>query len=94
MSVELLNERRWRTGEVISDSEAAEFIACQQRRIADLEEQLQRNNLSVDGWRRADQNCICEPCGKTYLDHPYGGPILHDRTMILHRLCDGSLVKL
>lgn len=93
--VELLNDQRKRTGEILTDWEAALYIACLERRVQDLVGELDRRGLGqeVDGFRRADKNCLCS-CGKTYGEHPYGGPILYDRSMILHRLCDGSLVKL
>lgn len=82
------------TGEVLDDWEAAKYIACLHQRIADLEGEFSRRAISADDYRRADQNCVCPDCNKLYIDHPYGGPIVYDRSMILHRLCSGDLVKL
>lgn len=47
---------------------------------------------------RAAGECLCETCGKLYREHPMGGPFTEtmgtDPRQWLHRLCDGSLVKL
>ena len=54
-------------------------------------------------FRRADQHCVCKQCGEEYWKHPYDTryPIAESMWVhadrpeyILHRLCDGSLVKL
>lgn len=94
MDVQLIGENGKFTQERLSSLEASRYIACLERRVADLRGELERREIDVDDFRRADQNCICPQCQKTYDEHPYGGPILHDRSMILRRLCDGSLVKL
>ncbi len=41
---------------------------------------------------RAAGECVCS-CGKTYYKHPMAGPLFEGHRW-LHRLCDGSLVKL
>lgn len=94
MSVRLLDSNMRPTGESMDEWEASKYIACLERRIADLEGELQRRGLDVDDFRRADQNAVCQDCGKTFGEHPYGGPITYDRSMILRRLCNGELVKL
>jgi len=47
-------------------------------------------------WRRADQACVCVACGLIYGVHPLDPNALLDQDgrPWLHRLCDGSLVKL
>lgn len=82
------------TGEKLSVVEASQYIACLEQRVADLEGELARHQIEVDDFYRADQHCVCKICSKTYGEHPYGGQILSDRSMILHRLCNGELVKL
>ncbi len=42
---------------------------------------------------RADGRCLCKSCGLTYYRHPMAGPKAYDGSQILHRLCDGTLVK-
>jgi hypothetical protein len=75
-----------------------------QAAIADATAQRSKAGLDIDpDFRRADQHCVCDQCGKEYWQHPYDTryPIapsmwVHaDRPeYILHLLCDGSLVKL
>jgi hypothetical protein len=40
-------------------------------------------------FRRAGGGCICSICGKEYREHPHNDPWFW-----LHKLCDGSHVKL
>ena len=94
MSIPILNEQGKFTGEELSELEAAKYIATLLCRVADLEGEINRRRIEVDDFRRADQNCICSECGKTYRDHPYGGAIGYDRSLFCHRLCNGDLVKL
>lgn len=46
--------------------------------------------------RRASGDCVCDTCGKAYYRHPFAREHLSgiDGAPYLHRLCDGSLVKL
>lgn len=44
--------------------------------------------------RRASGDVICEPCGREYRKHPSVGPKCSAGAQWLHKLCDGSLVKL
>lgn len=46
--------------------------------------------------RRADGECVCDSCARPYRKHPLEPSILSgsDDAPFLHRLCDGSLVKL
>jgi hypothetical protein len=93
VSVELIDDKWQPTGVKIDPWEASKYIAALNRRVKDLEGEFIRRGIDVDDMRRADQNCVCT-CGRRYGDHPYGGPIGVDRDLFLHRLCDGSLVKL
>ncbi|MHA1573245.1 MAG: hypothetical protein ACTSX8_04565 [Alphaproteobacteria bacterium] len=49
---------------------------------------------------RADHRCICDACGKLYIDHPMDERYLGFKDHYgvhqpyLHLLCDGTLVKL
>jgi hypothetical protein len=46
---------------------------------------------------RASGDCVCEICGKDYYHHPEADEpqyLSYDGTPFLHRLCDGTLVKL
>jgi hypothetical protein len=43
---------------------------------------------------RASGDCICEDCGRTYYKHPFSGHMSWNNEPYLHRLCDGTLVKL
>jgi hypothetical protein len=74
--------------------EPRNYTEVLQQRIRDLEGEVQRRGLNFDDFRRADTNCLCATCGKRYGQHPYGGPLTYDHTLILHRLCNGDLVKL
>lgn len=44
-------------------------------------------------FHRASGDCICSVCDKAYWPHPLGG-LIGWMGQFLHRLCDGSLVKL
>lgn len=45
--------------------------------------------------RRASGDCVCERCGLKYWRHPFEESIIGWMGLpFLHRLCDGSLVKL
>lgn len=48
--------------------------------------------------RRADGDVVCTACGKQYRRHPFAREPHNlsgiDGEPFLHRLCDGSLVKL
>jgi hypothetical protein len=44
--------------------------------------------------RHTSGDSECKVCGKTYRQHPRGGPIGWGDEQFLNRLCDGSLVKL
>lgn len=95
MSVSLLDRNCRSTGETLDDWEAAKLIACLLQRVNDLEgEMLRRGFDEQTSYYRADQHCVCVSCGKYYRDHPYGGPLTYERSLILHRLCNGELVKL
>jgi hypothetical protein len=58
--------------------------------IAD-EDRMEQDRKSVPcpDFRRAGGGCICDACGKEYRQHPYNDP-----WCFLHRLCDGTHVKL
>ncbi len=49
---------------------------------------------------RAGAKCVCSICGKTYDRHPYDKkfweqiPYGTGRHYFIHKICDGSLVKL
>jgi hypothetical protein len=43
---------------------------------------------------RADQHCVCGACGKEYRQHPHSEHRAYDGSPYLHRICDGTLVKL
>lgn len=56
------------------------------------EEEIDRKTI------RAGHECICEECGKMYIDHPYIDNVMDgsgDRLQpFLHVICDGLIVKL
>lgn len=44
---------------------------------------------------RASHLCICDVCGKEYIDHPYVSECRDDANMpFLHLICNGDIVKL
>jgi hypothetical protein len=49
---------------------------------------INRHNLEYPDWNRTG-NCICQHCGNEYGFHRSAWPWL-----FLHRICDGSYVKL
>lgn len=50
--------------------------------------------MNDEPMRRASGDCICTLCNLPYRKHPMGGPVGYFGEQFLHRLCDGSLVKL
>jgi hypothetical protein len=57
-----------------------------------MDEQLDRQ--ADNCMRRAGGAVICTTCGKSFREHPQGGPLGYDGEQFLNRLCDGTLVKL
>lgn len=45
-------------------------------------------------FRRAGGDVVCETCGKEYRRHPFTAHRDWNDAPFLHKLCDGSLVKL
>jgi hypothetical protein len=71
------------------------------RAEAQLDGIAHRREAMVIGeeYHRASGHVICDSCRKTYREHPveeFDGSTrdLADSPLVLHRLCDGSLVKL
>lgn len=84
--------------EVLYTMYRAEKLAAGQdpltREAFDLQVDLELDRQADTCLRRASGDCLCQTCGKEYREHPLGGPMGYDGFQFLHRLCDGSLVKL